>query len=88
MFKHCNIPRDVVRILGTVSVVGLIGALGLIALGHPVPNELWMIVTTTAGSLGAMLSQTRTHQNEPTNVNVVNPSDDPVNVVDTGEPTL
>lgn len=82
MNKPCNIPRDVIRILGGLSAIGLLGIIALAATGLDVPEGLLTLVAGSTAALGSMLSNTRVSghdQGDSQNVTVVNPTTDPVN---------
>lgn len=85
--RPCNIPRDVVRLLGAFGIVGLVGVLALIWCGRTPPEGLIALIGTAVGSLSSILSSTRPGEehDSPTSVTVANPPTDPVPVT-TAEP--
>lgn len=81
--KSCNIPREVVRLLGAFSIIGLVGLLFLTWQDKAVPEGMLTLIAGTSGALGAILSSTR-NVNEIQPVEVTNTAKDPVPTTDEG----
>lgn len=77
---HCNIPRDVVRLLGTFAILGLLGLIVLVYVGKSVPEGLLTLIAGAVGALGSILSSTRPPVEDPQPVTVENLPSDPVPV--------
>lgn len=74
----CNHSRDVIRIIGTIAILGVV-IVGIATFtGHPVPNDLYMVITAALGSLGSMLVNVSRDSGGAQAVQVVNAPNDPV----------
>lgn len=52
--------RTAMLILAAFGCLALVGAGVLLAIGRPVPNEMWLVVTNAATAIGALLANPRT----------------------------